>query len=218
MWVIPPPEFSSLSSAEKDALITTLLSRLGALEAEVAAARQSKNVRPMTARKVGSLEGISIPAILIILPRSERIAISVTAWGIYIDEVAMRMSNVVDSGPKPAHHYSARHVCIRLKHAYHRLRRSPLYCSFCGKSQHDVRKLVAGPHAFICDECVELCMAIFREESASFYLRSSDEYRKLAEDSVRHAQAAGITREQALLTISGRTWVRLAEEAAREAS
>ena len=33
-----------------------------------------------------------------------------------------------------------------------------LYCSFCGKSQHEVRKLIAGPTVFICDECVELCM------------------------------------------------------------
>ena len=35
-----------------------------------------------------------------------------------------------------------------------------LYCSFCGKSQHEVRKLIAGPTVFICDECVELCMDI----------------------------------------------------------
>jgi len=40
-----------------------------------------------------------------------------------------------------------------------------LYCSFCGKSQHEVRKLIAGPTVFICDECVELCMDIIREES-----------------------------------------------------
>jgi len=43
--------------------------------------------------------------------------------------------------------------------------RNTLYCSFCGKSQHDVRKLIAGPTVFICDECVELCMDIIREES-----------------------------------------------------
>ena len=35
-----------------------------------------------------------------------------------------------------------------------------LYCSFCGKSQHEVKKLIAGPSVFICDECVELCMDI----------------------------------------------------------
>ena len=42
--------------------------------------------------------------------------------------------------------------------------KNTLYCSFCGKSQHEVRKLIAGPTVFICDECVELCMMIFREE------------------------------------------------------
>jgi len=42
--------------------------------------------------------------------------------------------------------------------------KATLYCSFCGKSQHDVRKLIAGPTVFICDECVELCMDIIKEE------------------------------------------------------
>src|SRR3546814_14656977 len=42
--------------------------------------------------------------------------------------------------------------------------KSTLYCSFCGKSQHEVRKLIAGPTVFICDECVELCNDIIREE------------------------------------------------------
>ena len=42
-----------------------------------------------------------------------------------------------------------------------------LYCSFCGKSQHEVRKLIAGPTVFICDECVELCMDIIKEENKS---------------------------------------------------
>jgi hypothetical protein len=41
--------------------------------------------------------------------------------------------------------------------------KNTLYCSFCGKSQHEVRKLIAGPTVFICDECVELCMDIIRE-------------------------------------------------------
>ena len=45
--------------------------------------------------------------------------------------------------------------------------KSTLYCSFCGKSQHEVRKLIAGPTVFICDECVELCMDIIREENKS---------------------------------------------------
>ena len=40
-----------------------------------------------------------------------------------------------------------------------------LYCSFCGKSQHEVKKLIAGPTVFICDECVELCMDIIKEEN-----------------------------------------------------
>ena len=40
-----------------------------------------------------------------------------------------------------------------------------LYCSFCGKSQHEVRKLIAGPTVFICDECVELCMDIIKAVS-----------------------------------------------------
>ena len=39
-----------------------------------------------------------------------------------------------------------------------------LYCSFCGKSQHEVKKLIAGPSVFICDECIELCNDIIREE------------------------------------------------------
>lgn len=43
--------------------------------------------------------------------------------------------------------------------------KNALYCSFCGKSQHEVRKLIAGPTVFICDECVELCMDIVREEN-----------------------------------------------------
>lgn len=86
-----------------------------------------------------------------------------------------------------------------------------LYCSFCGKSQHDVHKLVAGPHVYICDECVEISMAIVREDSRSFYLRTPDEYRKLAVENVRAAQAAGISGDKALLAI-GRTWLRLAEE------
>ena len=39
-----------------------------------------------------------------------------------------------------------------------------LYCSFCGKSQHEVKKLIAGPSVFICDECIELCNDIVRDE------------------------------------------------------
>ena len=39
-----------------------------------------------------------------------------------------------------------------------------LYCSFCGKSQHEVKKLIAGPSVFICDECIDLCNEIIRDE------------------------------------------------------
>lgn len=52
--------------------------------------------------------------------------------------------------------------------------KNTLYCSFCGKSQHEVRKLIAGPTVFICDECVELCMDIIREESKSTLVKSSE--------------------------------------------
>jgi len=51
---------------------------------------------------------------------------------------------------------------------------STLYCSFCGKSQHEVRKLIAGPTVFICDECVELCMDIIREEHKGGIEKSHD--------------------------------------------
>ena len=40
-----------------------------------------------------------------------------------------------------------------------------LFCSFCGKSQKEVKKLIAGPTVFVCDECVELCMDIIKEDS-----------------------------------------------------
>jgi len=50
--------------------------------------------------------------------------------------------------------------------------KNTLYCSFCGKSQHEVRKLIAGPTVFICDECVELCMDIIREENKSAIAKS----------------------------------------------
>ena len=52
--------------------------------------------------------------------------------------------------------------------------KNTLYCSFCGKSQHEVRKLIAGPTVFICDECVELCMEIIREEHKNNLVKSRD--------------------------------------------
>src|SRR5258707_5366129 len=104
------------------------------------------------------------------------------------------MSGVAGGGPGPPHH-----------------------CSLCGKGEHSVRKLVAGPHVYICDECVELCMVIARGDSTSFYLRTPAEYRKLAADDVRAAEEAGMPADNALLAV-GRTWLRLAEESAKEAS
>ncbi len=52
--------------------------------------------------------------------------------------------------------------------------KNTLYCSFCGKSQHEVRKLIAGPTVFICDECVELCMDIIREETKTAGLKAGE--------------------------------------------
>ena len=49
-----------------------------------------------------------------------------------------------------------------------------LYCSFCGKSQHEVKKLIAGPTVFICDECVELCMDIIKEETKSSLFKGDE--------------------------------------------
>jgi len=52
--------------------------------------------------------------------------------------------------------------------------KNTLYCSFCGKSQHEVRKLIAGPTVFICDECVELCMDIIREEHKTSLVKTGE--------------------------------------------
>ena len=52
--------------------------------------------------------------------------------------------------------------------------KTTLYCSFCGKSQHEVRKLIAGPTVFICDECVELCKDIIHEENKSSQAKTRD--------------------------------------------
>jgi ATP-dependent Clp protease ATP-binding subunit ClpX len=72
--------------------------------------------------------------------------------------------------------------------------KKPLHCSFCGKSQHEVRKLIAGPTVFICDECVELCMDIIGEENKSSLAKSRDgiptpkEIRKVLDDSSNSVQ------------------------------
>ena len=52
--------------------------------------------------------------------------------------------------------------------------KNTLYCSFCGKSQHEVRKLIAGPTVFICDECVELCMDIIKEENKDTFVKNKE--------------------------------------------
>ena len=52
--------------------------------------------------------------------------------------------------------------------------KKPLHCTFCGKSEHEVRKLIAGLTVFICDECVELCMDIIGEENKSSLVKSRD--------------------------------------------
>src|SRR6266403_5003222 len=68
--------------------------------------------------------------------------------------------------------------------------RNTLFCSFCGKNQHEVRKLIAGPSVFICDECVELCKDIIHEETKSSLEKSRDgiltpkELRKVLDDYV----------------------------------
>src|SRR5436305_4979617 len=65
-----------------------------------------------------------------------------------------------------------------------------LLCTFCGKNQHEVRKLISGPTVFICDECVELCMDIIGEENKSSLVKSRDgiptpkEIRKVLDDYV----------------------------------
>src|SRR5438477_11272526 len=68
--------------------------------------------------------------------------------------------------------------------------KNTLYCSFCGKSQHEVRKIIAGPTVFVCDECVELCADIIREENQTSLTKSGDgiptpkEIRKVLDDYV----------------------------------
>src|SRR5258708_24581769 len=68
--------------------------------------------------------------------------------------------------------------------------KNTLFCSFCGKNQHEVRKLIAGPTVFICDECVELCKDIIHEETKSSLEKSRDgiptpkELRKVLDDYV----------------------------------
>ena len=73
--------------------------------------------------------------------------------------------------------------------------KNPLYCSFCGKSQHEVRKLIAGPTVFICDECVELCMDIIDDlfSSPARLLASRKSFRRAA-GRARSVSAPGSSR------------------------
>ena len=61
------------------------------------------------------------------------------------------------------------------------IRSNLLTCSFCGKSQHEVKKLIAGPTVFVCDECVELCMDIIKDDS-----KKTSQLRKLVKRIVLH--------------------------------
>ena len=79
--------------------------------------------------------------------------------------------------------------------------KNPLYCSFCGKSQHEVRKLIAGPTVFICDECVELCLDIIGEDNKSLLSKSGDKFptpKEISQDSRRLCHGPGPRQEGAV--------------------
>jgi ATP-dependent Clp protease ATP-binding subunit ClpX len=78
-----------------------------------------------------------------------------------------------------------------------------LYCSFCGKSQHEVRKLIAGPSVFICDECVELCNDIIREEMQETAAQQSDDLPKPHEiNSILDEYVIGQSRAKKILSVA----------------
>ncbi len=78
-----------------------------------------------------------------------------------------------------------------------------LYCSFCGKSQHEVRKLIAGPSVFICDECVELCNDIIREELEDTGEPGRDKLPKPAEiNDILDAYVIGQVRAKKVLAVA----------------
>ena len=82
--------------------------------------------------------------------------------------------------------------------------KTTLHCTFCGKSQHEVHKLIAGPTVFICDECVELCMDIVGEEKKSSLAKSQDgiptpkEIRKVLPGLKRSSRRAAVRARSAL--------------------
>ena len=78
-----------------------------------------------------------------------------------------------------------------------------LYCSFCGKSQHEVRKLIAGPSVFICDECVELCNDIIREEMQDKATTGGDKLPKPQEiNEVLNEYVIGQSRAKKVLSVA----------------
>ena len=78
-----------------------------------------------------------------------------------------------------------------------------LYCSFCGKSQHEVRKLIAGPSVFICDECVELCNDIIREEMQETAAQQSDDLPKPHEiNAILDEYVIGQSRAKKILSVA----------------
>ena len=80
--------------------------------------------------------------------------------------------------------------------------KSTLYCSFCGKSQHEVRKLIAGPTVFICDECVELCNDIIREETKATFVNRKDGGVPTPSDINKHLDDYVIGQKQAKRVLS----------------
>ena len=88
--------------------------------------------------------------------------------------------------------------------------KNTLYCSFCGKSQREVRKLIAGPTVFICDECVELCMDIIREEKTSSLTKSRKAICKVPYEEILKAVASAAGIKPMLIRVPFTVWHALA--------